>query len=342
MNSKVAFIDHYYHTKTKSGDFLREILFSNFKIDNYWIKSDLKFNKNIFNYKNLFFFQILPNFSTLKKLKNKNIIWVPMYDSPHYPYGYSWILWKMIEYLDIKVISFSKKISHQIKKKNININCISLKFFKKNKYQKINNKINIFFWNRGDIKIKDWINSVDLKFINKIYYLNLDQIYPESIDKSIKDKFLIIKRKFLDQKIFLKLLSKCEIFVSPRKKEGIGMAQVEALSMGQYLLAFNDSTMNDYILNKKIGFFFSKNKNDIINIKNIINFKKYRLDFNRKNYLKYETRKKLILKLYAKKTKFKFNFFFELLVLIFYIYKILKRSFITIPFSRNNGHVVHW
>lgn len=60
MNSKVAFIDHYYHTKTKSGDFLREILFSNFKIDNYWIKSDLKFNKNIFNYKNLFFF---PNFT---------------------------------------------------------------------------------------------------------------------------------------------------------------------------------------------------------------------------------------------------------------------------------------
>lgn len=112
------------------------------------------------------------------------------------------------------------------------------------------------------------------------------------------------------------------------------MAQVEALSMGQYLLAFNNSTMNDYILNKKIGFFFSKNKNDIINIKNIINFKKYRLDLNRKNYLKYENGKKLILKLYAKKTKFKLNFFFELLVLIFYIYKILKRSFITIPFLR--------
>jgi hypothetical protein len=264
MKSKIAFIDHHYHTKTKSGDFLRELLLLNFKIDNYWINSNLKFDDKIFAYEKLFFFQILPSFNDLKKLKNKKIIWAPMYDSPHYPYGYSWILWKIVEYFDIKAISFSKKITDQIKNKNININYISLKFHKKNRYAKINNKINIFFWNRGDIKIADWIETVDLKKINKIYYLNLDKIQPEKIDSRIKEKFLIIKKKFLDQKSFFKLLMKSEIFVSPRKKEGIGMAQVEALSLGKYLLAFKESTMDDYILNKKIGIFFSGSCNNFL------------------------------------------------------------------------------
>jgi hypothetical protein len=332
METKVAFLDHYYHAKTKSGDFLREILNSNFQIDNYWINNDLKLDERIFSYEKLFFFQILPNFEDLKKIKNKNIVWAPMYDSPHYPFGYSWILWKIIKYFDIKVISFSKKITDQLKNKKINY--ISLKFHKRTVSQKINNKINIFFWNRGDIRISEWINSININEINKIYYLNLDKIYPEIIDKSLRKKFFVIKKNFLDHASFLRLLKKCEIFVSPRKKEGIGMAQVEALSMGKYLLGFRDATMEDYILNKKIGIFFDKNNFDILDINDVLNFKKYRLSFNEKGYKRYTKKKEKILNLYyIKKNKFKRNFFFELLVFIFYFYKTLIRRCVIIPFD---------
>jgi len=339
MVSKIGFIDHHYHIKTKSGDFLREVLYSNFKIDNYWVNSDLKFDEKIFNYEKLFFFQILPNFNILKKLKNKNIIWAPMYDSPHYPYGYSWILWKIIEYFDIKVISFSKKITNQIKDKNINY--ISLKFHKKTRYDKINKKINIFFWNRGDVRISDWINAIDINLINKIYYLNLDKIYPENIDKTLMEKFIIIKKKFLNRKSFLSLLRKCEIFISPRKKEGIGMAQVEALSMGKYLLGFRDATMTDYILNKKIGSFLDNNACNILEINNVLHFKKYRLLYNEKCYQQYNNSQIKILNLYKKKKiKFKSNIYFELLFFLFYFYKVLIRKFITIPLLEKRAKTI--
>ena len=36
------------------------------------------------------------------------------------------------------------------------------------------------------------------------------------------------------------------------------MAQVEAISMGKYLIGTKDSTMEDYIVNKKIGQFIGK------------------------------------------------------------------------------------
>ena len=39
MKNTLAYVDHNYHIKTKSGDFLREIFKSKFKIKNYWIWS---------------------------------------------------------------------------------------------------------------------------------------------------------------------------------------------------------------------------------------------------------------------------------------------------------------
>ena len=107
MKKKIAYIDHYFHLKTKSGDFLREIFKKNHKITNYWIHHDMTFNNDIFAYKNIFFFQILPPIKILKKLKNKNIIWAPMYDSPHYPLGFSWLLWKIVKFYKIQILQLN-------------------------------------------------------------------------------------------------------------------------------------------------------------------------------------------------------------------------------------------
>ena len=69
---------------------------------------------------------------------------------------------------------------------------------------------------------------------------------------------MLLKKNFLPKKKFLNLIKKSDIFICPRKKEGIGMAQVEAISMGKYLIGTKDSTMEDYIVNKKIGQFIGK------------------------------------------------------------------------------------
>ena len=61
-----------------------------------------------------------------------------------------------------------------------------------------------------------------------------------------KKKYLIeiIKKKFLRKNEYYKLLKNTDIFISPRKQEGIGMSFVEAMSLGKYVIGFNDATMN--------------------------------------------------------------------------------------------------
>ena len=44
MKKKIAFIDHNFHQKTRSGDFLREILKREFSIDDYWWSFRNKYN----------------------------------------------------------------------------------------------------------------------------------------------------------------------------------------------------------------------------------------------------------------------------------------------------------
>ena len=122
----------------------------------------------------IFFFSNFAINSTIKKFKNKNIMWAPMYDSPHFPYGVSDHFWKIIKYYDIKVLCFSNKLKEQLIKHKIKY--LNLKYFKKpKKFTKVLKKLNIFFWDRGDLEIDDWINQFKLNDINKIYYLTFQR-----------------------------------------------------------------------------------------------------------------------------------------------------------------------
>ena len=72
--------------------------------------------------------------------------------------------------------------------------------------------------------------------------------------------------------------------------------------MGKYIVANNDSTMNEYINNNKIGFLIDQNTKKKINISDIINFKTYREINSRKMFAKWNIDKNKILKFSDKKS----------------------------------------
>ena len=81
-------------------------------------------------------------------------MWAPMYDNLSFDKNY----WKKIKYINIKLLSFSKKI--KIHADKLDCQNIELKYFFKPKENEIiipKEKINIFFWYRYDLKLKDWI-----------------------------------------------------------------------------------------------------------------------------------------------------------------------------------------
>ena len=83
-------------------------------------------------------------------------------------------------------------------------------------------------------------------------------------------KFNLIDKKFLPKSEYLSLSEKCNVFIAPRKKEGIGITIVEAISKGMFVVGYNDSTMNEYVSDKKLGFIFDEKTTEKINTKDII------------------------------------------------------------------------
>ena len=325
--NKLAYVDHSYHFKTRSGDFLRDVFKSKFSIKDFWIEKKLNFSEDFFLYDNFFFFQILPPIKVLEKIKNRNIMWAPMYDSPHHPIGFSPLLWKIINYYNIKVLSFSKNLALSMNKSKVNF--INLKYYKKTKIKinKPKNKINIFFWYRKDIEIEDWINLFNSKMVNKITIFDIKSQNKVKVPNKIKSNFKIkyIIKNFLKNNTFIKIINKNDVFIAPRKKEGIGMAQVEALSQGKYLLGFNDSTMNEYIKNDKIGFLFPTNKK--INISFVKKFFNYRISNNNLNYNKWQKDKLKILNFFNKKNNKTKNINFISIYLEYNLKLLIRKIF---------------
>ena len=339
MKKKLAYVDYWSHKNTKSGDFLRDILSENFEITNFWWKE----NDNIpldqldkFDY--IFFFHVMFPYQVMKRFKNKKIMWAPMYDALNFRNNFfKKIFWKQISNLGIKILIFSKKISESIGNENI-------KFLKLNYYLKPNEnnesrllkKINIFFWDRGRIRLEDWLKYFDKKEINEIIYFqkfdpNLDINGDNYLEKFKDFKIKVIKESFLPKEKFLELSKNCNVFIAPRKKEGIGIALVEAISRGQYIVGYDDATMNEYITDEKIGFLYNEKVLNQVKAENIIDNYDFRLKNANLKYAEWNDSKRKILNFFDEKNELVKRIYFIPLFLLddlkYYLKKIFRINF---------------
>jgi len=330
VKKKLAFVDHNYHKKTRSGDFLRELFSENFIIDDHWwtYGEEKELIKYLVNYENIFFFQTLIPLYDLVKLKEKNLMWAPMYDN----LSFDWKYWKKIEYTNIKLLCFSKKIKLQADK----LRCpnIELKYFINPKRIELNisqRTLNIFFWYRNDLKLNDWIHLFDLSKVNKIVYLDLPDPgrKSENIDKIMLNKYkiqLVKPNSFIKKNEYMEYVKNCDVFISPRKQEGIGMGFLEALSMGKYVVSNDDCTMNEYLTDKKIGFLIKKKNKELIDYNDIVNNVNYRVQFAQNGYLQWIKQKNEILNFFSiNLKKKKKNLFVYMLFFLDFVKFYLKK-----------------
>ena len=99
------------------------------------------------------------------------------------------------------------------------------------------------------------------------------------------------------------MLETCNVFIAPRKKEGIGITIVEAISKGMFVVGYNDSTMNEYVRDKKTGFIFDEKSEKKIDANDIIENYQYRKKYAELSYNEWVINKKKILPLMNKETK---------------------------------------
>jgi glycosyltransferase involved in cell wall biosynthesis len=327
-NPKMAFIDHEFHKKTRSTEFLRKMLSSSFTIQNYWInpwgdnKSISTEEMNIHEY--VFYFQRISPLSELKKINGK-ISWAQMYDSANFDYFY----WKNLSYLpSFKILAFSKKIHAQCKK--FGIESLSLTYYMDPTlydFKIPENGRHVFFWYRGSISWKVVRELLDPDQIDSVLYIsNPDPNYKKE-EISEKDKKLfnmtILQSDFSSQEQYLTLVSKANIFISPRKREGIGMSFIEALAMGQCVIAHNDGTMNEYIVHGKNGYLFNANNPKRIDLSHHITVRNNSVQDAQKGYLSWlESVNKIIPFLHAPSPKISHSFLERMLFEKLYLAKL--------------------
>lgn len=335
MTNKFLIIDNDYSRISGSTKFIHDELDKIIKYDLVWDEKWSKsknYDKKIFiNYENIIFIHSFLPLKEILKLKKKNIIWIPMYDSLYNLNQLNFFFWKSIKFLNIKIISFSDLITKICIDHNIEI--LPLKYFLKTS-ENINynlKKLNILFWDRGELRIKDWLTYFNKNDVERVTIIQRPDPRKKPSNISLQDKLdynmEVKKIGYIERSKYNEYLFSHNVYICPRFREGIGIAYLEALSHGMFIVGLNAPTMNEYLKDIKVGKIIKAgNKEDQkFNLKEIIENQKYRINFNSENFNKFKE-KILNLKdfLFLRKVSKTNNLKIKIYIFIYqYIYNFL-------------------
>ena len=163
----------------------------------------------------------------------KRNVFVPMYDNEWASYWQ----WKRIAWSGMGVISFCEAVTRHARRCGVR-NILELRYFPplEGLPHEPGDPKRVFLWERGDISRQV-----------------AETLFPPSEGYVFDVKGA---KEFLPREEYLQRLAKCGIVIAPRRKEGIGMAFLEAMAMGKCVAAHNDATMNEYIEDGVNGLLF--------------------------------------------------------------------------------------
>ena len=281
---RIAFIDHPYHKKTKSSSFFIDIITSNNDIEFFYPDNDQKdcvlqlfSDINAGSFDCVIFWQIIPHYKLLSSLISSNVVFVPMYDACH-----NWKYFQWRKYRQFRFISFSKTLHAKLSTLGISSFYVCympplLEDFDSKSVCK--NDQSIFVWNRnGSIQIDKVFTFIHNNQWNRVVLHEAPDTHEaDNKEKHINFYEFQVERTtwFKNQTEYLQAINTCDIYISPREYEGIGLSFLEAMSRGLCVVAKNNPTMNEYIKDGFNGILFDSYKElSVKKITNLIQIKK--------------------------------------------------------------------
>lgn len=271
-NKKIGVIDHSYHHKTISPTFFINLLkqFGSVTImwDSQWnggkFPAFSKINNEGFDILILWQIMIYHHPEKLKKLNCRQIIIIPMFDDIHADPDSLFL-----RFSDFRFICFCRSLHLRFNRLGIRskyfqffIDPASLPF-REDTFTELNG----FFWQRTNDITWDHIRKLieGTQFTNFHLHLALDPIWYREVlptEEEMKKYHITITRWFDKKEDYLEILSKSNVFFTPRLYEGIGMPAIEAMTMGKVVVTPNHPTMNEYISHGRNGLLY-----DMIDLK---------------------------------------------------------------------------
>ena len=235
----ILVIDHECHRKTKSADFFFDLLRTEHSVEVHYYEKhySCKVPKEKVEWANIvIFWEFLPSRFRIG-IEGKPCVFVPMYDNEWASYWQ----WKRLAWSGMGIISFCGKVTEHARRCGVQ-NILDVRYFPHpaDFPQNAGDPKRVFLWERGEI---------GMAVAKKLFPPEAGYVY------DIKGA-----DEFLERNEYFERISKCGVVIAPRRKEGIGMAFLEAMAMGKCVVAHNDATMNEYIKDGENGILF-----DVVN-----------------------------------------------------------------------------
>lgn len=253
---RLTFIGRQYHSKTKSDQMILDLLKTDFEItlirrEQY---TDAELVRAVNDSKpDVIFFWCLPPSSTkhLWKMHCKNVVWAPMWD------GFRPLKFRkrmLITLSKVKVICFSQALYNYFKKTKIRAKYFQCSLKPNFATYTETGPYTVFLWQREEkINIRNIAHFLGEENIKKVIYKS-----EIGVDTSAYPFEVEVLPDWLEKEDYLAKLREADFYVAPRVSEGIGFSFLEAMSLGKVLLAYNESTMNEYVVDGENGYLFDE------------------------------------------------------------------------------------
>lgn len=260
---KLLFVDHSYHAKTLATKFLQDLLAQRFAVDILWDDSwstgqDLSPARlNQGGHDAIVFFQTLPHPRALRRLRCRNLTWVPMRDGLRYGASRH----ERLRIGGLKVLNFCREAQDYFIARGQLAH--GVQYWPEPAAPPARPRRErpvLFFWPRrreiGWPLLKALLGEFRPERIVLRYAADPGHELPLPSDEEIREYRIEVLRGWLEHDDYLRKLTDCDIFVAPRPLEGIGQSVLEAMRYGMSVIAADGPTMNEYVQHGSSGWLY--------------------------------------------------------------------------------------
>jgi|688.fasta_scaffold20424_7 hypothetical protein len=245
---RIAYVEHPHHQKTNSSEFFRKEV-EGFGHELIRIVRD-SFNLELAQeFDRIILFQA-DSCIPIAIAANKFCLVVPMLDESLMRTSGYFRVGRKIQYL-----SFSPNLNSFLELSGARSHFVQ--YWPQPKVKPRNLDLNVFFWERvpEQVSVQDvyrWFKNMNPNFIIRRHLdpekVSLDPMYSKS-----NDRVKILDNNWLTHDQYLAILENVNVFIAPRRWEGIGLSSLEAMARGIPVVGLASPTLCEYIENGVTG-----------------------------------------------------------------------------------------
>jgi hypothetical protein len=261
---KLLFVDHSYHAKTLATRFLQELLAQRFAVDVLWDDSWTRGGElgaaplDAGGHDTILFFQSIPAARTLRRLRCRDFVWVPMRDQLRY--GATRV--RRLLGGPIKVVNFCAEAQAWFARTRLP--SLGVQYWPEpgpRPAPAARERPRLFFWPRrreiGWPTLKALLGDFRPDSIVLRYAADPGHELPLPSADEVREYRIEIVNGWLEPAAYQSLLAGCDVFVAPRPLEGIGQALLDAMRAGLAVIAPDAPTMNEYVRDGVNGWLYA-------------------------------------------------------------------------------------